>query len=58
MQSMFCLSAEMNLKQGIYKLKNMSDSLEKILPLEKIHELISTIKKEWNTDDTDETDLR
>ena len=32
-------------KQGLLKLKNMSDSLEKILPLEKIHELISTIKK-------------
>jgi len=32
-------------KEGLLKLKNMSDSLEKILPLEKIHELISTIKK-------------
>jgi histidyl-tRNA synthetase len=32
-------------KEGLFKLKNMVDSLEKILPLEKIHELISTIKK-------------
>jgi histidyl-tRNA synthetase len=32
-------------KQGLIKLKNMSDSLEKILSLEKIHELISIIKK-------------
>ena len=32
-------------KQGFFKLKNMNDSVEKILPLEKIHELISTIKK-------------
>ncbi|MBK9098061.1 MAG: histidine--tRNA ligase [bacterium] len=32
-------------KQGMFKLKNMSDSSEKNIPLEKIHELISTIKK-------------
>lgn len=32
-------------KEGLLKLKNMSDGAEKILSLEKIHELISTIKK-------------
>lgn len=32
-------------KEGLFKLKNMSDGSEKILPLEKIHELIFTIKK-------------
>jgi histidyl-tRNA synthetase len=32
-------------KNGLFKLKNMSDGSEKNIPLEQIHELISTIKK-------------